>query len=110
MDVSRKCTRCRDTDGNPTGVVLGGECFLCQGAGAYVRTTVDRRTREAGQRRADAIGALSAAGITYKQAEARRCLETRSPERHDKLVESVLAGRVADVLRGLDAYIDEAQI
>jgi hypothetical protein len=107
--TARKCTRCLDANGVPTGVVRGGECFLCRGAGTYVRQTVTAEAKLAGQRRAAAIQALRQAGITWRQSNARIELEESSPDRHAKLINSVLAGRVTDVLDGLTALADGGQ-
>lgn len=105
--TTRTCTRCQDANGVPTGIVHGGECFLCRGTGSYTRETVDAATRAAGRRRAEAIGILRAAGISYRATTARIHLEETAPERHARLVDSVLAGRVADVLAALTAYADQ---
>lgn len=104
MAATRKCTRCRDANGVPTGRVRGGECFLCHGNGNYTVVTVDAATREAGARRVAAINALRAADAPTKARNAREHLEEVAPARHSKLIDSVLAGRVADVITSLLAY------
>lgn len=110
MARERKCTRCRGADGVPTGMVLGGECFLCHGNGAYTRGTVDPETKVAGRRRADAINILRAAikDLPLRDrlavSAAREHLEEHAPDRHLRLVESLLAGRVAEIVPCLRVY------
>lgn len=106
----RTCTRCRDANGVPTGVVLGGECFLCHGKGTFTRETVSRAVREAGSRRMAAINMLRNAGMTRRAAAARCELEETEPARHDRLIESVLKGRIGDVLNALTSYAAEHRI
>jgi hypothetical protein len=103
--AAMKCTRCRDANGVPTGTVRGGECFQCHGTGERPQSSpVSVAEREAGKRRMAAINALRAAGITWKQQAARSDLEELEPERHLRLIDSVLAGRTSAVLAALDAY------
>jgi hypothetical protein len=107
---TRKCTRCQDATGTPTGVVAGGECFLCRGEGEYTREVVTAEAKAAGARRAAAVDILrmatqdmpNRARITL--LDARSLLEDTEPERHARLVDSVLAGRTLAVLESLAVY------
>jgi hypothetical protein len=108
---TRKCTRCQDANGIPTGIVRGGECFLCGGHGHYTREIVTAEAKQAGRRRAAAIEALRQdARYGWREQQARIDLEERTPERHAKLIESVMAGRVDAVVSGLVAYAKENKL
>lgn len=107
MAATRRCTRCQDGNGIPTGTVLGGTCFLCNGSGTIARHAVSAADRAAGRERLTAINALRDAGITRRAAAARAELEEMAPERHAKMISSVLAGRVSAVIAGLLIYADE---
>ena len=111
--MARKCTRCRNAEGIPTGIVLGGECFLCHGHGEYTRETVTPEAKAAGRRRGAAVDAIRAAtqALPLKQrlliGDARMDLEQNHPGRHLRLIESVLAGRTADVIAALIVYANQ---
>lgn len=108
--TTRKCTRCQDADGNPTGIVAGGECFLCHGNGEVTREVVTAEAKAAGKRRAAAVDILrmatqdmpTRARVTL--LDARSLLEDTEPERHARLIDSVLAGRTLAVLEALAVY------
>lgn len=102
--MTRTCTRCRDANGVPTGTVAGGECFLCHGTGTYVRATVSAEEKAAGSRRMQAINILRSAGLNGRAAAARCELEQTAPERHERLIASVLSGRTAQVIEALGEY------
>lgn len=114
--IERKCTRCQDTNGVPTGIVFGGECFLCRGAGTYVREVVDPATKAVMRDRAEAVTILRAATANLPKrdrldiGDARIHLEEVAPERHLQLVGSLLAGRVDEVIVSLRQYATEASI
>jgi hypothetical protein len=107
---TRKCTRCQDSNGVPTGIVLGGECFQCRGAGNVTREVVTADAKAAGRRRAQAVATLRAATAALPNRtrctlmDSRSHLEETAPERHARLVESVLAGRTDAVIAALTAY------
>lgn len=113
MGTQRKCTRCKDENGVPTGFAGGGTCFLCDGNGYYTRETVTAEAKTAGQQRAEAIAILKAATADMPRRtmitlmDARAHLEDTDPAAHANLVHSVLAGRTAKVVAGLAAYADK---
>lgn len=110
---TRKCTRCQDSTGTPTGIVCGGECFLCHGNGTVTREVVTAEAKAAGARRAQAIQILRTATAALPNRtrctlmDSRSHLEETAPDRHARLIESVLAGRTEAVVAALAAYATE---
>lgn len=109
--VTTKCKRC-----NGTGVWMGrGECFGCNMAGVrtHIRyTATEKAEKDARQARVsavrNAIWSWAEANLSkldrWDAQDGYIALRDREPERFEKLLASVEAGRLEDVVRALVAY------
>jgi hypothetical protein len=107
---ARKCRRC-----SGTGEFAHGQCFNCLGAGFTTPTakTAPHHNVSTSRRlavisairiRATELDGYRNGSIETETSWARSLLEDNEPARFERLVASVEAGRVDDVITALRAY------